>query len=115
GKTNPLAELKATLASFGDGKNYGKTHHPAHCIFTGRYHILRNIFQIEKRPPCPDFETWTKALDPKDISLIFASSYPNNPASIFGHAFLRINNKNNQGQSGSDLLDYGLNYAATTG
>lgn len=115
GKTNPERELVATLEAFKSNQTFGKLKHRAHCTFTGRYKILKDAFKLPDYGPCTDYETWIKALNAKDISLIFASSYPNNPASIFGHTFLRINNKKNQDQGASDLLDYGLNYAATTG
>ncbi|EQC49081.1 PF13387 domain protein [Bacteriovorax sp. BSW11_IV] len=115
GKTNPERELVATIEAFKSNQTFGKLKHKAHCTFTGRYKILKDAFKLPDYGPCTDYETWIKALNAKDISLIFASSYPNNPASIFGHTFLRINNKKNQDQGASDLLDYGLNYAATTG
>jgi len=48
-------------------------------------------------------------LDPERITLVFASFYMNNPASMFGHTLLRVDKKR-EGGSGK-LLDYGINYS----
>src|SRR5262249_48813374 len=55
---------------------------------------------------------WRSQMDPDSITLIFASYYLNNPASMYGHTFLRLNKK---GRSDKDrLLDYVVNFAAVT-
>lgn len=49
-------------------------------------------------------------LNPRQLSLVFASAYLNNPASMFGHTLLRIDA---EGQDeGTRLLAYAANYAA---
>ena len=42
------------------------------------------------------------------MTLVFSSAYPNNPASLFGHTIIRINQEKQ-----NPLLDYGVNYAAS--
>lgn len=57
---------------------------------------------------CDKLEQFLESFnDPQSVSLVFSSAYPNNPASMFGHTFLKFNSKRN-----TDLLDMGLNYAA---
>ncbi|HEY5678025.1 MAG TPA: DUF4105 domain-containing protein, partial [Myxococcales bacterium] len=48
------------------------------------------------------------------MTLVFSSYYLNNPASAFGHTFLRLN-KAAAAQSGRrfELVDSGIDYAAT--
>lgn len=40
--------------------------------------------------------------------MVFSTAYPNNPASMFGHTFLKFHNKNGKG----DLLDYATSFEA---
>src|SRR5690606_5397884 len=47
--------------------------------------------------------------DPTGVSLVYSSAYPNNPASMFGHTFLKIESSRK-----SNLIDTGINFAAYT-
>ncbi len=58
--------------------------------------------------PCPQFEEWKKGLNAESVTLIFSSSYPNNPSSLFGHTLLRLNQKGKT----NDLLDYAVTFSA---
>jgi len=49
-------------------------------------------------------------MDPGSVSLVFASYFMNNPASTYGHTFLRLNAKSHT--SNERLLDYAVNFAA---
>ena len=40
---------------------------------------------------CPAFSAWAAIDDVASISLIFASGYLDNPASYYGHLFLKFN------------------------
>ena len=46
------------------------------------------------------------------MTLIFADAYLDNPPSMYGHTFLRLNNKDHSGAE--RLLDYVVNYSADT-
>jgi hypothetical protein len=63
--------------------------------------------------PCEQFQEWRQALDVASITLVFPSAYMHNPASLFGHIFLRIDQKGRTAQS--PLLGYAVNYSAHTG
>ncbi|MFQ5542862.1 MAG: DUF4105 domain-containing protein [Nitrospiria bacterium] len=116
GKTDPQAELAATLKQFFSSLGSLKKgeEHPQ-CNFPARYKWLKSQLSFDpqrlQEQSCPRFEGWRKGLIPERITLVFASYYMNNPASMFGHTLLRIDKK----REGVDqkLLDYGVNYAAT--
>jgi hypothetical protein len=117
GKTDPQAELEATLTAFFSTAIVGESRQPAQCAFIARYHWLRSalVFDDRRLPPqpCEQFQEWVHALDAASITLVFPSAYMHNPASLFGHVFLRIDQKGRAAQS--PLLGYAVNYSAHTG
>ena len=55
-------------------------------------------------------QRWFRELDAESATLVFASAYLNNPASLFGHTLLRLDRR---GQTESTrLLAYAINYVA---
>ena len=114
GKTNPQAELEATLAGFFSPLVIEPGKMSVQCTFPARYHWLKTQLKFDanhlKEQPCERFQNWRKALDPQSVSLVFSSYYFNNPASMFGHTLLVVNKR---GLEESDwLLNYALNFAA---
>ncbi len=114
GKTDPQAELDATLAQFFSDALVGRSRQPAQCAFIARYHWLKERLTIdESRLPtqtCERFRRWYAEFDARSISLIFPSAFLNNPASMFGHTLLRIDQKGQTEQT--RILAYTINYAA---
>ena len=114
GKTDPRAELEATLAQFFSAELVGRSRQPAQCAFVARYHWLSEKLGIDTgRLPaqrCERFERWVGEFDAQSISLIFPSAFMNNPASMFGHTLLRIDQKGQTEQT--RILAYTINYAA---
>ena len=114
GKTNPKAELESTIESLFSETVRGKSQQFNQCAFIARFHWLKTELAIDTRQlpqlGCDKFETWLTELNPQGISLIFPSAYINNPASMFGHAFLRIDQKGQTEQT--RILAYTINYAA---
>lgn len=114
GKTDPAAELDATLAAFfSDAPETDKTQNPQ-CRFIARYHWLdRQLhFDPARLPPqpCRRYQAWHDALAPRSVTLVFPAAYLNNPSSMFGHTLLRVDGA---GQTAdSRLLAYAINYAA---
>ena len=114
GKTEPLLELKASIGAFSQDINVGKFQLHPQCAFPARFEFLNQAFNLKlPKRSCPEFEEALKNANPDSVSLIFSSAYPNNPASMFGHTFLRLNKKVPAGQRKQDMLDYGLSFAAT--
>lgn len=114
GKTNPKRELEATLTQFFSNELVGRSQQPAQCAFVARYHWLKEQLQFtdaQMTPnPCERFHQWLTNLNPASITFIFPSAYMDNPASMFGHSFLRIDQ---QGQTAQTrILAYTINYAA---
>lgn len=112
GRTSPEAELDAAIDGlFAPGPD----DETPECRFPERYRWLREKLKpFERTAPrrvCPGFQEWKAAIDPESVSLLFAAGYLNNPSTLYGHTFLRIHKR---GAGGADLLDYTLNYAATT-
>ncbi len=116
GKNDPEAELEATLASFFSDAAETETTQNPQCRFAARYHWLKGELRFDPaRLPeraCPRLAAWREALNPAGATLIFASAYINNPASMYGHTLLRIDAKDQDEKT--RLLAYALNYAAQT-
>jgi hypothetical protein len=114
GKTDPQAELDATLKQFFSDELIGRSKQPAQCAFIARYHWLRERLQFDdSRLPkmaCERFDRWFNDFEAQSITLIFPSAFLNNPASMFGHTLLRVDQR---GQTDSTrILAYTINYAA---
>ena len=111
GKSNPDAELAATIEAFKNPNlKVGWFNYSAQCVFRERFQFLKsqgllNGIAIE---PCPVFDEWKTGLNAESVTLVFSSSYPNNPSSLFGHTLLRLNQKNKK----NDLLDYSVAFSA---
>jgi len=106
GNVNAESELAATITALKASSSRTQ------CQFPARYQwLFQKLPEIKQLPKevCPDLEEWLAALNPEKISLIFASAFVNNPASAFGHTFLRLDQENSE-----DLLSYTANYSAAT-
>jgi hypothetical protein len=114
GKTDPQAELDATLKQFFSEELVGRSKQTAQCAFIARYYWLRERLQFDdSRLPklaCERFDRWFNDFEAHSITLIFPSAFLNNPASMFGHTFLRIDQKGQTEQT--RILAYTINYAA---
>ena len=114
GRKNPGAELESTLSRFFSEERVGTSKQQGQCAYPARYRWLDDYldFDASRMPAqdCSRFKRWMKNLDPESITLIFPSAYMNNPASLFGHTLLRIDQKDQTDQT--RLLAYVINYAA---
>lgn len=112
---NFVLEMNATVRSF-----YETLQNPEEtstiCRFPARYVYLQNLLKKDQiflpSKNCPRFEMFLQAIAGESVSIIFSSYYLNNPSSAYGHTFLRFNKPRNQRMGQSELLDYGLNFAA---
>lgn len=114
GKTDPEAELQATLSQFFSTDLVGRSSQPARCAFIARYHWLKSALAIDESrlPPqsCERFRSWLAELNPASITVIFPSAFMNNPSSMFGHLLLRVDQKGQTERT--SILAYTINYAA---
>lgn len=111
GKTNPEAELEATLRSFFDAPKIGEKHPSLR--FIARYNWLVSELQIDTSrlpyDPLPEFEKIYSDIAPAALYIIFPSGYIESPASMFGHTLLLIERNNRPW-----LKAMSVNYAAIT-
>ncbi len=118
GKTNPRAELEATLRAFFDDRPVADELSDAQCRFPARFAFLASRLGVDlaRLPPrrCPKLEAFLERVRARSATLVFSSYYLNNPASAFGHTLLRLN-KEDGARAGREreLLDYGVDYSAT--
>lgn len=109
------AELEASLNYFQKKKKHqnGKYYH---CLFPARFLILKEHFPLSNDlEECRDFNEFKSGLDIEDIFLVFTSAYANNPASMFGHTFLRFSRKSKgRLDSTKELLGYSAAFQART-
>ncbi|HWP94871.1 MAG TPA: DUF4105 domain-containing protein [Gammaproteobacteria bacterium] len=116
GRTDPAAELEATLRAFFAPEDV-KIHdqHPQ-CAFIARYRWLKEMLAFDPaRLPerdCPRFEAWYTGINPGSVTLVFPSAYLNSPASMYGHTLLRIDPPDQPDET--RLASYAINFAALT-
>ncbi len=114
GLRDPRAELEADAAALfaadpGGGAQF-------RCRFPARaaWLVERLAVAPSALPPadCSKYEEWRRLMDAGSVSLIFASAYMDNPSSMFGHTFLRLERR---ATGGDALRDNTLNFSAETG
>ncbi|MGR5455270.1 Lnb N-terminal periplasmic domain-containing protein [Vibrio alfacsensis] len=98
----PEKELHATILAF---KNKPK----AQCQFPARKLWIEHSFPEHKFPlvQCDEYDAYREAFETNSMSLVYASGYLANPASMFGHLLLKFNFDED-----ADLLDNTFNYGA---
>jgi hypothetical protein len=121
GKTNPEAELEATLTAFfaPSDEMIRLGDHPQ-CAYPARREWLDRELEFDReRMPwqaCPAFDEWIEALQPAGLTLVFAEAFMNNPSSTFGHTLLRVDQAAPAGGGArQDLLAYSVNFAGESG
>jgi hypothetical protein len=116
GKSDPRAELEATLTAFFSDKPETPTEQNPQCQFVARYQWLKRELQFDParlpERPCPRFHEWRAALNAEALTLVFPAAYLNNPASLYGHTLLRVDARDQTERT--RLLAYSINYAAAT-
>jgi hypothetical protein len=107
GRTDPLAELYATLQAYNEGNR------TILCKYPARYYWLHSKITLndyEKREAqCQGYHSWELITDTHAISVFFVSGFLGNPASAFGHSFIRLKKSNIRED---DLLSNTLSYGA---
>ena len=114
GREDPAQELYETLeAIFDPVFERGDAH--AICRLPARFHWLHQQLEFDPQhlPPvvCKNYEAWRRLIQVQSVSLVFASSYMGNPSSVFGHTFLKFNQK--KGNPSLNLLAHVVQYQAT--
>ena len=91
---NPAAELRKTLEALLSPVESIPNNH-AQCRFIARFNWLKTKLNFSENSlpnvRCSRFEQWVDLKKIDSISLIFVSAFMGNPASMYGHALLRLN------------------------
>lgn len=123
GREDPRAELHATVRGFFmppvqeiKAGERGNPKHPL-CRFPARFAWLAEQLEIDParlpKQDCAPFFRFLQQLDPMSVTVVFSSYYLNNPASAFGHTFLRVNKAGTLTVGKKrELLDYGIDFSA---
>jgi hypothetical protein len=119
GKRDPAAELEATLEAFFVPFTPGQEDKHALCKFPARRIWLESqlhfLGDLLRPPTCPALERYVAEMDVASATFVYASNFLDNPASAFGHTFLRLAKKGvAESQAAADLRDHGIDYTAAT-
>lgn len=119
GKRDPAAELEATLDAFFVPFTPGQEDKHALCKFPARRLWLESQLHFTREllhpPSCPAFDRYVAEMDVASATFVYASNFLDNPASAFGHTFLRLAKKGAAtNQAAIDLRDHGIDYTAVT-
>jgi len=115
GPSNPLSELSATLEAFQKDLINPYTQNLYACDFPSRWERLNSHFpELNLKPAdCPELNDWLKQLSVNRASIVYASQYIGNPASLLGHTFLRIYSKEMESENKNfSLLSYAIGFLA---
>ncbi len=118
GARDPQAELAATVHGFLEPARPGHEDEHARCRFPARFRLLDQWLHFAATLPpiaCPALTRFVRDLDPESVSVVYAANYLNNPASAFGHTFLRLKKRRAPGvMTPDEALDHSVEYAANT-
>lgn len=98
----PEAELKRTVEFLYGGPAANV------CRFPARYQFLRHLLDAPPLPleDCPDVVEFRAKAPAERISLVFASENLTQPASMMGHAFLKISGHDRSGKELSHAISF---------
>lgn len=114
GKTDPAAELEATLAAFFAPLPTEGANAHAQCRQPARYRWLKEQLGFDPgrlvEHACPALQEWLADIDPGSMTLSFPAAYLNNPSSMFGHTLVRIDPPRRPADA--RLISYTIHFAA---
>jgi hypothetical protein len=113
GRTDPLKELTATLRAYSapfseDGDQHARCRFPARYLWLSQ-RLMLDDYQVIP-PQCVSLKKNQDKVQLDSISLMYVTGYLGNPASSFGHSFIKLNTRNNF--SDSSLFDLTISYGA---
>lgn len=114
GRTHPERELRATWEAMRLPLQIGRADSHAKCRFPARRQWLERMLPAHRAElaaiDCPEMEAWQRVDVVESVSLVFANGYLGNPASYYGHLFLKFNARHEA--SASYLVDQTVNFGA---
>lgn len=102
GSTDAYLELQATIQAF-------QYQADSQCVFPARLIFLQKVLPKFQFPStdCPQYDAYLTAFQTESLSIVYASGYLGNPASMYGHVFLKFN-----GHEEHSLLDNTFSFGA---
>ena len=113
GAVDPKAEWNASVRQFRNLTHSDKKAHPI-CRFPARRNYLQDMgITGFSRPDCTEYKKWKSSVDSDQVSLMHAAQYAGNPASFFGHTFLKFHSKSGEfGKKEINMLDPSIGFFA---
>lgn len=113
GRTDPAAEYFATVRAFiSDTPDMGDD--AAQCRYPRRFDWVSSQLPEDGVFPdieCPALSAFIEQAAPAGMTLIYPNAYLNNPASMFGHTFVRVDGQAG-GETRNALLALTVSYGA---
>lgn len=109
GAHNLTQELKATLDAYYQpfkNENHAICKYPARYLWLSKHINLPKYKILDKR--CKRLNKWDNINDIDTIGVVYVSGFLGNPASAFGHSFIRLNKKENP----NPLLSHSIAFGA---
>jgi len=105
GMHNPKEEMLKTISAYNSDNYDIICKFPARCFWLATKLNWTDI--NHKLKYCVDYNKWEPQINVQSISMVFVSGYLGNPASAFGHSFLKINKSNNKNTLSDITVSYG--------
>ncbi len=109
GTSDLLAELRANLSHYSsEDEAVAKKYR---CSFPARSQFIstRVLREDANLSDCEQLNSWLAQFSQARLTLVFAGSYLGNPASVFGHTFLRIDSQVPESRLLQQTISYGAN------
>ncbi|MDY0403691.1 MAG: DUF4105 domain-containing protein [Sulfurovum sp.] len=114
GESDPQEELRATIDGYDQPFSKNPDKHPR-CRYPARYLWLSRKIPLdgyEKIPKeCKRLDAWELPQNAHSISVVFVSGFLGNPASAFGHSFIKVNEEGDD-HAMNDLMNTTISYGA---
>ena len=108
GKYSPRNELESFIQLLNSSEAQNLV-----CRFPLRYKWIRGVIKNNWKyttDGCVIYNSFIQKLSAKNLSLVFSSYYTNNPASTFGHTFIRVSRYKEF--NSNEMLDNAFNFSA---
>ena len=116
GEADPEKELRATIAAFF-APTTGDNNAHARCVHAARWEWFKDQVGIIEDPktalPCKNLAIFLDVAHYEQVAIVFTNYFITNPASMFGHTFLKLRHTARRGAKHHDLLDDAANFAAS--
>ncbi len=109
GYQNPEEELVETLRNFLHPEDFiSRGEGDPQCVYPARFSYLKKRYNLKiTKKKCPALTEWKSRLKAQEISIVYATQFVSNPASVMGHTFLKFKDPKVK-----DFLNTTIGYAA---